>query len=128
RDVYSRTFGGLQAYGATGATVLEELVDAAFQACGVAHSQREATGAAVLTEGNRVYAGCSVESRHRPELSVAAERTAVLKAVSEGETRFRALVLASDCGGEDFPVPDGASRQFLAEYGNSPVCLVNQHL
>lgn len=51
----------------------------------------------------------------------------MLKAVSEGETRFRLLVVASDSG-QGFPSPDGPGRQFLAEFGEFPVYLVNRDM
>lgn len=61
------------------------------------------------------------------DLSVGAERTTVLKAVSEGETRFRSLAMASDTD-HAFPSPDGPGRQFLAEFGEFPVYLVNRDM
>jgi cytidine deaminase len=128
-DTYLKTFSGMQAYGKTGMTVLEELVEAAFRACDVGHAQgqQHVRGAAVLTRGGRVYAGCNVESASSTELSVSAERTTLLKAVSEGESQFRALVLVSDTAAA-FPSPEGGSRQFLAEFGDFAVYLVNRDL
>lgn len=61
------------------------------------------------------------------DLNIGAERTAVLKAVSEGEIRFRSLAMASDTS-QAFPSPDGPGRQFLAEFGDFPVYLVNRDL
>lgn len=61
------------------------------------------------------------------DLSVGAERTTVLKAVSEGETRFRSLAMASDTD-HAFPSPDGPGRQFLAEFGEFPIYLVNRDM
>lgn len=37
------------------------------------------------------------------------------------------MVIASDTM-SDFPVPDGASREFMRSVGNFPVVLVNNHL
>lgn len=51
----------------------------------------------------------------------------MLKAVSEGETRFRSLAMASDTD-QVFPSPDGPGRQFLAEFGEFPVYLVNRDM
>lgn len=61
------------------------------------------------------------------DLSVGAERTTVLKAVSEGETRFRSMAMACDTD-LGFPSPDGPGRQFLAEFGEFPVYLVNRDM
>jgi hypothetical protein len=89
RDVYLRHFAGLQAYGPSGMTVLEELVDAAFRACETARhlcpDMADAVGAALLTDGGKTFTGCGLESTTNPLLNVTAERAAVLKAVSEGE-------------------------------------------
>ena len=71
-------------------------------------------GAALLAESGKIYRGCNVENASYP-VTLCAERTALGKAVSEGERRFRALaVTASPCGmcrqalrefcGPDFPV------------------------
>ncbi|CAM9475464.1 unnamed protein product, partial [Sphacelaria rigidula] len=72
------------------------------------------------------YSGHNVESAS-VDLSIGAERTTVLKAVSEGETRFRSLAMASDTD-SDFPSPDGPGRQFLAEFGDIPIYLVNRDM
>ncbi|CAM9687842.1 unnamed protein product, partial [Choristocarpus tenellus] len=109
-------------------TVLEELIDAAFRMCDLGHAQgqQHVLGASILTEAGKMYAGCNVESSSA-DLNVGAERTAALKAVSEGETHFKALVLVSDTA-STFPSPDGAGRQFLAEFGDFPVYLVNRDM
>lgn len=51
----------------------------------------------------------------------------LLRLLSSGEVRFQALVVATDSQ-DDFPVPDGSTRQYLAEYGVFPVFLVNRDL
>lgn len=73
-----------------------------------------------------MYAGCNVESKSDPSLNVTALRTTILKAVSDGETKFQGLVLSSQT--EEFPIPDGTGRQFLSEYGDFPVFCVNMDL
>lgn len=50
-----------------------------------------------------------------------------LRTVRAGHTRFQALVVASDSD-DDYPVPDGETRQHLAEFGTFPVFLVNRKL
>ena len=69
-------------------------------------------GAAVLADSGFVYSGCNVENASFG-LSLCAERAAVAKAVSEGETRFSAVVIVTDDGAS----PCGACRQTLAEFG-----------
>lgn len=50
-------FTRAQAYGESGMTVLEELIDAAFCACDVGHAQgqQRVTGAALLTRSGKMY-------------------------------------------------------------------------
>lgn len=84
-------------------------------------------GAALLTEGGRVYTGCNIENASYTP-TVCAERTAVFKAVSEGERDFAMLAV---CGGKNgaiagaFP-PCGVCRQVLAEFcpPDFPVLLI----
>ena len=52
-------------------------------------------GAAVLMESGRVFGGCNIENASYP-LSNCAERTAIFKALSEGERGFKALVVVAD--------------------------------
>ena len=47
-------------------------------------------GAAVLGESGKIYRGCNVENASYP-CGICAERTAISKAVSEGEQKFKAL-------------------------------------
>lgn len=73
-------------------------------------------GAALLTESGKVYTGCNVENASY-SATVCAERTAVCKAVEDGETRFKAIAVV---GGQDRPAPFcapcGVCRQVLAEF------------
>jgi cytidine deaminase len=68
-------------------------------------------GAALLGKSGKVYAGCNVENASYSH-TVCAERTAVLKAVSEGELEFEAIAIVTRNGGS----PCGACRQVLAEF------------
>ncbi|HBE80162.1 MAG TPA: cytidine deaminase, partial [Firmicutes bacterium] len=52
-------------------------------------------GAALLTKSGRIYSGCNIENASYGA-TICAERVAVVKAVSEGETAFEALVVAGD--------------------------------
>ena len=74
-------------------------------------------GAALLGRSGRVYTGCNVENAaYGP--SNCAERTAVFKAVSEGERDFAALAIAGGPEGKirDFCPPCGVCRQVLREF------------
>ena len=68
-------------------------------------------GAALLTAAGRVYGGCNVENAAYPT-TLCAERTALVKAVSEGERDFRAIAVATRSGGS----PCGSCRQMLFEF------------
>jgi len=72
-------------------------------------------GAAVLTSGEHVYTGVNVENVSFGATNCA-ERTAVFKAVSEGERKIMAVAVAGS--GDTIPYPCGICRQVLAEFGD----------
>ena len=76
-------------------------------------------GAALRTKSGRVYTGVNVENAAYPT-TMCAERTAVFKAVSEGEREFDAIAVVTDNGGS----PCGACRQVLAEFGLDTIVLI----
>ena len=69
-------------------------------------------GAALLGRSGKVYTGCNVENAAYP-LTTCAERTAVVKAVSEGEREFEAIAVVTATGA----TPCGSCRQILREFG-----------
>ena len=69
-------------------------------------------GAALRAKSGTVYTGVNVENAVFP-MTNCAERTAVFKAVSEGEREFDVIAVATDNGGS----PCGACRQVLSEFG-----------
>ena len=90
-----------------------ELIDLARQARKRAYApySHYKVGAALLGKSGAVYLGCNVENASYGH-TVCAERTAVLKAVSEGETEFEAIAVVTRNGGS----PCGACRQVLSEF------------
>ena len=68
-------------------------------------------GAALLGRSGKVYTGCNVENAAYP-LTICAERTAVVKAVSEGEREFEAIAVVTATGA----TPCGSCRQVLREF------------
>ncbi len=68
-------------------------------------------GAALLGKSGKVYLGCNVENASYSH-TVCAERTAILKAVSEGELEFEAIAVVTSNGGS----PCGACRQVMVEF------------
>lgn len=71
-------------------------------------------GAALLTQSGEVFTGVNVENSSFGA-TICAERTAIVKAVSEGHKEFKAIAIASS-GGEAYPC--GICRQFLFEFGD----------
>lgn len=69
-------------------------------------------GAALLTKKGKVYTGCNIEVSSFG-LTICAERTAIFKAISEGEKRFAAIAIATD--EDSFTAPCGACRQVLMD-------------
>ncbi|MDA1474798.1 cytidine deaminase [Bacillus changyiensis] len=81
-------------------------------------------GAALITEDGKLYRGCNIENAAY-SLCNCAERTALFKAYSEGDTAFKMLVVVADTPG---PVsPCGACRQVISELcsNDMPVILTN---
>ena len=70
-------------------------------------------GVALLSTDGQVFTGCNVENAS-DGLTICAERTAVVKAVSEGARSFLAMGLVTDS--EEALLPCGACRQFLMEF------------
>ena len=97
----------------------EELMLRAMEARHMAYAPYTgfAVGAALLCRDGQVYTGCNIENAaYTP--SNCAERTAVFKAVSEGERDFAAIAL---CGGlkgvvKDYCAPCGVCRQVMREF------------
>jgi cytidine deaminase len=82
-------------------------------------------GAAILTSEDKVYTGCNVESSSY-SLTICAERTAIFKAISEGERDFKAIAIAGDT--EDFITPCGACRQIISDLcGEIDIILVSSN-
>lgn len=72
---------------------------------------RYKVGAALLTTTGQIYTGCNIENAaYSP--SICAERTAIFKAVSEGERSFQAIAIVTQDGG----APCGVCRQVMREF------------
>ena len=82
-------------------------------------------GAALSTKDGQIFTGCNIENASYP-LTNCAERTAMFKAVSEGQRSFDYLVVTGNTEG---PIsPCGACRQVLVEFcePDMPVLLTNK--
>lgn len=70
-------------------------------------------GAALLTGSGRVYQGCNVENASYGA-TICAERTAIVKAVSEGEREFDTIAII--CSEERQAYPCGICLQVMSEF------------
>ncbi|MBU0956351.1 MAG: cytidine deaminase [Spirochaetes bacterium] len=71
-------------------------------------------GAALLCEDGSVVTGANIENRSFG-LTICAERSAIVAALAQGKTKFKALVIA--CPDAAYPVsPCGACRQVISEF------------
>ena len=92
-----------------------ELMDIAEKAAKNSYSpySRFPVGAALECSDGTVYTGCNVENAALGS-TICAERTAAVKAVSEGHTDFMRIAIWGES--HDYCMPCGACRQFLAEF------------
>ena len=80
-------------------------------------------GAALQTADGKIYLGGNIESPSY-SLTICAERTAIFKAISEGERNFKAIAVVGDT--DDFCAPCGACRQIISDLcGDIDVVLIN---
>lgn len=91
------------------------LIDMALKAMENAYAPYSGfkVGAALLCSDKKVYTGCNIENSSYGA-SNCAERTAIFKAVSEGEREFEKIAIVSSSG--DFTFPCGICRQVLSEF------------
>lgn len=82
-----------------------------------------AVGAALMTQEGKIYTGCNVENSSFGATNCA-ERTAIFKAVSEGERFFRGIAITGRPQNEnaeeffsDYAYPCGVCRQVMSEFG-----------
>ncbi|MFC1466552.1 MAG: cytidine deaminase [Candidatus Brachytrichaceae bacterium NZ_4S206] len=94
--------------------VIRVLIEVANHARKYAHApySRYRVGSALLAGSGNVYSGVNVENASYG-LAICSERTAYVKAISEGEREFIAIAVVTDNGGS----PCGACRQFMSEFG-----------
>ena len=104
---------------------LQQLIDAAATARERAfapYSNFE-VGSAVETADGKVFTGCNIESATYG-LTMCAERVAIWKAVSEGETSFTRVAVVVDT--EELTPPCGSCWQIIWEFcGDIEIIMVN---
>lgn len=102
----------------------EELIAVAkkYRAFSYSPYSKFKVGAAVLTKQGNVYGGCNIENSSYP-VTNCAERTAIFKAVSEGEKEIEAIALIADTEGPCSPC--GACRQVMGEFKIPRIIMAN---
>jgi len=102
---------------------LDQLIQLSIQAKEHSYSPYSnfRVGCILKTQSGEYYKGCNVENASYG-LAICAERTALVKAVSEGHRKFSMIVINSDLA-TGFCAPCGACRQFMSEFGDFEVYL-----
>ena len=105
---------------------LETLMDRARDASTSAYAPYSnfRVGAAILTEGGEVYAGCNVENASYG-LAICAERNAAaaMALADPGDREIRSVAISSPDASPCFPC--GACRQVLREFGCKEIVVEN---
>lgn len=93
----------------------DRLVEKAYEAMENAYAPYSnfKVGAALLTKSGKIYTGCNVEIASFGATNCA-ERTAIFKAISEGEREYSAIAVVSSS--HDFTYPCGICRQVIVEF------------
>ena len=104
---------------------MKKLIEAAKKARENAHAPFSdfKVGAALETKSGVVFTGCNIENASYG-LTICAERVAIFKAISEGETEFKNLAVVADTA--ELTPPCGACRQIIWEFcGDIPLTMAN---
>ncbi|GJJ76585.1 cytidine deaminase [Entomortierella parvispora] len=104
---------------------IEDLISQSLEARNNSYSpySKFRVGAALRTVDGKIFQGCNVENASYGG-AICAERTAFVKAVSEGYRRF--VAIAVSCDMNQFISPCGICRQFMNEFGkNLEIFFVN---
>ncbi len=100
---------------------IKQLINEALNARNYAYApySQFMVGASLITENDSVYTGCNVENASYGATNCA-ERTAIFKAVSEGERLIKAIAIVGGVkdGDMTYAYPCGVCRQVLREFSN----------
>tara|TARA_B100000029_G_scaffold312991_1_gene305452 strand:+ start:332 stop:706 length:375 start_codon:yes stop_codon:yes gene_type:complete len=78
-------------------------------------------GCALLSNNDKVFFGCNIESAAYPS-TMCAERVAIYSAIAQGVTDFKAIAIVSKLSAK----PCGPCRQIIYEYlGDIPIYISN---
>lgn len=104
----------------------KQLMDKAKEASKMSYSpfSRFAVGAALIAKSGKIYSGCNIENSSFG-MTNCAERTAIFKAVSEGEREILAIAIYSP--NSDNCYPCGACRQVMFEFqGDDEIIVITE--
>jgi cytidine deaminase len=98
----------------------QALIDLANEARKLAYApySNYPVGASLRTKTGRIYTGVNIENAAYPH-TMCAERVAIFKAVSDGETEFEVIAVVTNNAGS----PCGGCRQVMAEFGLDTIVL-----
>ena len=104
-----------------------ELLHKAIEARDLAYApySNHKVGAALVGKSGKIYLGCNVENAAYSPTNCA-ERTAIFKAVSEGEREFTAIAIVGGIGDKlsEVCAPCGVCRQVMAEFCDGDMRIV----
>lgn len=105
----------------------KELIELAIKERELAYApySNHKVGAALVGKSGKIYTGCNVENAAYSPTNCA-ERTAVFKAVSEGEREFTAIAIVGGVGDKlsELCAPCGVCRQVLSEFCTTDLRIV----
>lgn len=78
-------------------------------------------GAAVLMDDGKIYGGCNVENASYGATNCA-ERTAIFRAVAEGNKNLKAIAIVGDMS--THTAPCGICRQVISEFANKDTDII----
>ncbi|WP_147614013.1 cytidine deaminase [Treponema pectinovorum] len=96
----------------------KELVQKAIESQKYSYSpySKYKVGAALLCKDGKIFTGTNIENASYP-CGLCAERVAMSKAISEGNTNFVKIAIAGSS--KEICTPCGLCRQFMAEFSSS---------
>jgi len=103
-----------------------DLIDMAKKAKDFAYAPYSGfhVGAALKTKSGKVYTGCNIENSAYGATNCA-ERTAIFKAISEGEMEFESIAVVSSAN--DVTYPCGICRQVMSEFMKDAAIYFEDH-
>lgn len=108
-------------------SVVKNLIREAIDGMGKAYApySNHYVGSALLTKSEKIYQGCNIENAAFGPTNCA-ERTALFKAISDGEREFAAIAIVGGKKGvlAEFCPPCGVCRQVIREFVDPKTFLV----